>query len=418
MRLAQDPASDNPRGTATPRPAARSAVNPPPDPAGRRGSPGWAAYLRDPRSAVLFFLASAFLIGGGRKGLQALRARRVVAAITSSNPDPADVEAAADHGRAGLIDLFRLLGTADRPEVRDAAGRALARLWKLDELIAEEEKAVVRRGFTATWQARRTYPRGLRVPITMAVDFGVPFLRAGDREVGPANLAWSYRITGTERARLEEWTDSAPGFPSATFTIVPDDFATLGPHRLVLHARVKTVGLTDAWELDLPHLPFSFEFDPNLTVGALLTLPDDVRGARISAAVRLEPASNADDSTHPMLDLTPDLVLRDPPLVAIIPPLPCDLAHRLGVEIEGIPGTWGAGTVVAVAAGMDPRAPIRLPLSPIAHFPPNAIDRPGPYRLRAILTADPDLGWVHPDIRSIWPGDITTNWVDVRVIRR
>ena len=407
------------RFATAPRGAAPAPTSPtPPAPPGRRVVPGWSAYLRDPRSAVLFFLASAFLIGGGRKGLQSLRARRVVAAIAGSNPDPADVEAAADHGRAGLIDLFRLLGTADRPEVRDAAGRALARLWRGDELIAEEEKAIVRRGFTATWRARRTYPRGLRVPIAMAVDFGVPFLRDDDRGVAPEHLAWSYRITGTERAQLEEWTELAGGSKPVSFTIFPDDFPTPGPHRLVLRTRVKTVGLTDQWDLDLPHLPFSFEFDPHLTVGALLTLPDETRAARMAGAVRLEPAAGDAGSVAPALPLTADLVLRNPPVVAIAPPLPADLAHRVAIEFEGVPGTWDAGSVVAVAGQLTPGEPVRLPLEPIVPRAAEALDRPGPRRARVRLTADPDLGWVHPEIRSIWPGSITTDWVDVRIIRR
>ncbi len=107
MRAATDSAPGRP-------PAPEASRTAPPAP-GRRVVPRLVGLPADPRSAVLFFLASAFLIGGGRKGLQAIRARRVVAAIAGSNPDPADVEAAGDHGRAGLIDLFRLLGTAERP---------------------------------------------------------------------------------------------------------------------------------------------------------------------------------------------------------------------------------------------------------------------------------------------------------------
>ncbi len=33
----------------------------------KRPAPGWAAWLADPRTAVLGFLASALLFGGGRK---------------------------------------------------------------------------------------------------------------------------------------------------------------------------------------------------------------------------------------------------------------------------------------------------------------------------------------------------------------
>ena len=110
------------------------------DAGSRPSSAGWSAWLADPRTAVLAFLASALLFGGGRKLLQGVRARRAVAALETPDPSPEEVESAAEHGRAGLIDLFRLLGTAEKPEVRDAAGRALASLWARDELIVEEEK--------------------------------------------------------------------------------------------------------------------------------------------------------------------------------------------------------------------------------------------------------------------------------------
>ncbi len=405
-------------------PAASSRTNPPRTGAPRtplvppngvpRGRPGWADYLRDPRSAVLSFLAAALVIGGGRKAYQALQARRISAAIAGSNPHVEDVEAAADHGRLVLIDLFRLLETADRPEVRAAAGRSLARLWKLDALIPEEEKAIVRRGFTVTWHARRKYPRNLVAPIPIRVDFAVPFLAPGARGVGPEHLVWSYRLTGTERARLEAWTEAAPGVPSATFTIYPEDFATLGPHRLALQARTRTVGLTDTWELDLPHIPFSFEFDPHLTVDALLTLPDEGRAGRFAQAVRLE----APTDPVPPLDLTPDLVLRDPPVIRLRTPLPCDLAHRVAIEVEGIPGSFAAGTVVAVAADLPPDLPLDLPIGPIEGIPAATLDRPGPRQIRAVLTADASLGWTNPAIRSVWPASITTDWVEVRVIRR
>jgi hypothetical protein len=35
-----------------------------------------------------------------------------------------------------------------------------------------------------------------------------------------------------------------------------------------------------------------------------------------------------------------------------------------------------------------------------------------------LLTADPDRGWADPDVRSIWPGTIATDWIDVAIVRR
>ena len=102
-------------------------------------------------------------------------------------------------------------------------------------------------------------------------------------------------------------------------------------------------------------------------------------------------------------------------------PLPSDLAHTVEVEFEDVPGRFAAGEVVLSGQGTgraEPEASRRFPLGPLAPLPPDAIDRPGPRRMRVILSADADKGWADPEIRSIWPGRIVTDWVDVRVVRR
>jgi hypothetical protein len=387
----------------------------------RRVTTGWAAWLADPRTAVLSFLAAALLFGGGRKVLQGVRARRAVTALCEPDPSPEEVEAAAEHGRAALIELFRLLGTAESAQVRDAAGRALAMLWAKDDLIVEEEKALVRRGFAVSWKARRRYPRGLKVPIPIEASYGVPFLSEGGSGVGPSNLVWSHRILGAERARLEEPSAWIKGPGVAAFEIEPSDFPTLGPHRLALAARVRVVGLTDPWEIELPHLPFSFEFDPILSVDALLTSPDDARSTSFARSIRLEALEGLESGSR-YLDLGRTLVLRDPPDLVVTFPLPCDLAHRLAIEFEGVPGQFRAGTVVVSGQGDGPHSGAaesrRFPLGSIEGLAPDAIDRPGERRIRAVLTADSDLGWADPDVRSLWPGTLMTDWTTVRVIRR
>jgi hypothetical protein len=387
----------------------------------KRPTAGWGAWLADPRTAVLGFLGSALLIGGGRKVWQGIQARRAVAALGASDVRPEEVEATAEHGREGLIELFRLLGTAETPEVRDAAGRALAILWARDDLIVEEEKALVRRGFAVTWKARRRYPRGLRVPIPIEASYGVPFLVDGGKGVGPSSLEWSHRILGAERAGLEEPSAWVKGPGLARFEVDPSDFVTLGPHRLVLAAKVRVVGLTDNWEIELPHLPFSFEFDPILTVEALLTTEDETRTAAFARSVRLEPPEASETGSR-HLNLNADLVLRNPPVLVVSGPLPCDLAHRMDVEIEGVPGRLKAGTVVIAEKDSGLRTQesgVRIfPIGPIVGLSHDAIDRPGERRIRVVLTADPGLGWADPDARSVWPGTLTSDWATVRVIRR
>ena len=372
---------------------------------------GW---LADPRSLVLLVLGSVVLIGGGRRVLKGIRSRRAIDRLRDPRVTPEQALEAADHGREGITELFRLLGEARDPSVREAAGRALAILWEADELVAEEEQAVARRGFEVHWNARRRYPRGIATPIPIEVSFGVPFLESGGRGVAPEDLEWSHRIAGSGRASLETSSPWSSGVGLARFPIVPGDFESNGPHRLVLQVRVRTAGaLTSRWEIELPHIPFTFEFDPRLELGALETVPDVAKGDRIAAAVRLSnPLTDDDDPT--LLELPGGFVLIRPPLIEVARPLPSDLAHRVLIEFEGVAGQFPAGSAIVPAEGPA----IAIPIGPIEGLPPDAINRPGEFQLRAILEADSSLGWADPNVRSLWPGSIATAWHSVRVIRR
>jgi len=365
---------------------------------------------------VLLILGAVIIGGGGRRLWQARRARRVVGRLDGGGATPAEVLAAADHGRAGLTALFRILGTADDPARRDAAGAALARLWAADEMIPEEEKALVRRGYRVDWRARRRYPRGLRAEVPVAADYGVPFLRDGGPGVGPAHLEWSHRVVGARRASLEVFTPFKPGPGRASFSLVPADFAADGPHKLVLETKVRPVGLTSAWELDLPHVPFSFEFDPRLAVDALLASPDDARASAFDRAVTLRPAPDPDPTGRPdFLPLNGSMALRATPAVEVAGPIPADLAHAVALEFEGVPGWHPAGGLVVL--GQGPAVVRSVPLALRSPLAADAVDHPGPRRIRARLVADPDRGWADPDARSVWPGTVTTDWVDAEVVR-
>jgi hypothetical protein len=380
----------------------------------------WERWVGDPRNAVLFVLAAVVLLGGGRRLLQARRARRAVTQLEREDVTPEEIELASTLGRAGLLELFRLLEEGRSPEVRSAAGHALSVLWARDELIPEEEKALVRRGFEANWIARRRYPRELRIDIPIGVDYGVPFLKEGSRGVAPGNIEWSHRVTGAKRASLEVFSPWSAGPGSTHFSIVPDDFEGNGPHRLVLETKARVTGLTDTWELALPHVPFRFEFDPLLTVDSLLASPDETRAAVFDQAVRLVRASDDDSAPPTILNLNERMAIRNPPSIVVTPPLPCDLAHSLSIEIEGVAGTFAGGELIAagVASGSRISGPLSFPIGPLAPIPPEAIERPAHRKLRVRLTPDPARGWANPDVRSIWPGTIESAWVEVDVIRR
>ncbi|MGE3820025.1 MAG: hypothetical protein AB7I30_11350, partial [Isosphaeraceae bacterium] len=393
------------------RPAQRSIL-------AERKPPGWERWLSEPRSAVLLVLASVIVVGGGRRLFQAWRARRAVATLEGKDVPLEAIAGAVDHGRAGLHELFRLLGEAPTEPLRTAAGQAISVLWARDELIAEEEKALVRRGFRVDWRARKRYPRTLKAEIPLSVSYGLPFLSVESAGVAPNQLEWSHRIVGARRASLEVPSHWTPGAGFAEFSLIPADFESNGPHRLVLQARVRTSGLTESWELELPHMPFSFEFDPALTPEALMAAPDVKRAGEFSQRIALL-ATPQDPPTF--LALNESLALRDPPELVIETPLPHDLAHTIELEFEGVEGRLPAGQVVLGGqgrVGATEALSRRFPLASGLTLPHDAIERPGPRRLRAILSPDPELGWGDPGLRSLWPEPIVTEWITGEVIRR
>jgi len=410
------------QGGMEPRPASGPVLPP-----GRRakGAAPRRRWFSEPKSAIWIALAAVVLIGGGRKLVSWWQARKAVARLGEPDVVPEEIEAVAEHGRAGVGELLRIFSTCLSEPVRQAAGCALARLWLLDQLVAEEEQAVVRRGYTVTWRARRRYPRALDTEIPIAVTYEVPFLEDGGERVGPANLEWSHRVLGARRAATEEFSPWMAGRGRVAFTIFPGDFETVGPHRLVLQTRVRTAGLTDSWEIALPHVPFSFEFDPILQLSAILTLPDAARDDSVARAIRLEPAAASDGNSTTYLSIGDQWMLKSPPQVTVALPLPCDLAHKMAVEFEGVEGRFPGGTLIvsgqgAVRSGSaDEQAMTRrVDLAPFRDVPQSIIERAGSRRLRIWLEADPAAGWADPEIRSIWPGRTQTNWIEVDIVRR
>jgi hypothetical protein len=374
---------------------------------------------------VLVVLGGVVLLGGGRKLFQAWKARQAVARLSEPDVTPQEVESVARFGRSGLPELFRLFGEPPSSLLRDAAGRAIAALWAHDQLIAEEEQALVRRGYTVAWTARRRYPRTLRTEIPISATFGLPFLLVDGSGIKPADLEWSHRVTGARRAALEEYSAWTQGAGHLNFTIVPGDFESNGPHRLALQTRVRTLGLTETWQIDLPHIPFSLEFDPRLEIRSLLALPDEHRAETIARSVHLETQNAMPDDRSSFLALNQEMMIRNPPRVVIATPLPCDLAHQVFLEFDQVSGRFPAGLILLSGQGdgrtvaAENRAPPRsFAIGPIEPIPREVLDQPGMRRLRVWLEADPDRGWTDPDVRSIWPRTIETGWVNVEIVRR
>ena len=123
----------------------------------------------------------------------------------------------------------------------------------------------------------------------------------------------------------------------------------------MLQTRIRTAGLTDSWEIEPPHVPFNFEFDPILRLDAILTLPDATRDESVARAIRLEPSRAARRLASTYLSLGDEWTLRNPPRIAVAVPLPCDLAHAISIEFEGIAGRFPAGRLLLSGQGL--RAP-------------------------------------------------------------
>jgi hypothetical protein len=109
----------------------------------------------------------------------------------------------------------------------------------------------------------------------------------------------------------------------------------------------------------------------------------------------------------------------------IATPLPCDLAHRILLEIDQVAERFQAGLILLSGQGDSRSASAEIsvstqcfPIGPVSPIPRESIGQPGTRRLRVWLEPDPDRGWTDPDVRSIWPGTIETGWINVEIVRR
>jgi hypothetical protein len=199
--------------------------------------------------------------------------------------------------------------------------------------------------------------------------------------------------------------------------VVPADVGPEGPikkdqvrvvKRKAVQAGPRQSELTSSWELNLPHVPFTFEFDSQLPTESLLALPDEGRAETFAQGVRLQVPETTEEEPR-YFAVSEIFAVRDPPELVVAPSLPCDLAHDTFVEFEGLTGRFPAGSLVT-SEGNGARFAPRPDAVPF--------ESPGTARMRVVLEANPHRGWGDSDVRSIWPGTITTDWVLVRVQRR
>lgn len=374
---------------------------------------GWLDFLTQPRSLVFATLILAATAGGGARLWRGWQARRMRARLAQPDVTPVEIEQSAAFGRAMLPELFQLISHEQTAQTRCAAVHALSTLWVKNDLVGEEEKALVTRAFDVRWSARGRYPRALEQPIPFEATFGLAPAVEG-RAIGPIleHLQWCYRVMGARRVSLEAYSpwQSGNGPHHARFELLPGDFPGEGPHMLIFQVRARCVAPGSAWELDLPQVRHGFSLDPLLEMNALLALPDADRAAIITRALHAE----SKGPTNILFPLDAAFALRGPLQLHIDAHLlPCDLAHAAHIEIEGVETPIDAGNVVVCSGrpGLAIFNPER------ARFGPIGAIHPGPVRARYRLTPDPALGWVNPGVRSIWPGEIQTDWFAAEILR-
>jgi hypothetical protein len=354
-----------------------------------------------PRSLVFAVIVAAAAVGGGRRVWRGWQARRAANRLGRPDVTPAEVMAAAGYGRAVLRELYPLLDPARRPEQRRAAARALGELWRRDELVGEEERAVATRIHEVSWRSRRRYPRAMARAVPVEVAVRLPGLEV-------AGLEWSGRIKGARRASVEagsEWM--AVDGTSIRFELLPTDYEGRGPQELILEPRLRFRGSV-AWEHDLPHARYTIEWDPMLELRALEGTADASRAEQVRSAVQpLEAEAGR------FVALNEALAVRGPLGLGVAEGgLPTALAHQVYLELEGVPGCYRLGEVVAGERGG------RFEFARIEEVPLERLSGPRRVRLRYRLVPDLELGWSDPEVRSVWPEEVVTDWSESEVVRR
>jgi len=383
----------------------------------------------DPRRWLFLAVIGFLVVGGGRKWLHGRKGRALADRLADGTATIDEIRQSHRFGRIVVHDLFRVLTDGSTSDRRQSALVALVRLWQTDELIPEEEKAIVTRAFVTNWRIRRKYPRGLSGRLAIGVIYGLP--ETGDEQIDrwiTDHLVWSHRLTGTRRAADDQWRTLESPSSGAHFGIVPDDFPEVGPHRLILHTRVAVRGLTDPWQLELPAQSSSFEWDDYLQAGALAGMPDATRAARWQEIFGFRRTdTNEADAGHSEIDDRFVLSYPPEPKLSFMRPdnsrisLPCDLAHQVWLELDSVAGRWQLGDWILAANAevcQGEAAFFRMP--PQIRTASNAprLERAGKYRGRFVLVPCPELGWSDPAIRSVWPETINSDWFDLEIVRR
>lgn len=381
--------------------------------------------MADPRRWMFIAIVAFLVIGGGRKWLKSVHGRRISDKIADGTASPEEIRSSFQFGRIVVADLLQVLTEGKTPEIRNSAFESLVQLWKADELISEEEKAIVTRSVQIEWHQRRKYPRALTGSFQISARLGFP--DTADQTVNQwlqSHLQFSRRLTGSRRAAYEVWQAVPHHSADVQAELHAGDFPEDQVHRIALFVKVKTDDLTSSWELELPAFPTSFEWDRHLNLNALAGPAIDSEMATIQNAFnwRTNQISNSQENPR-IVPISDSFAIRNPPDLYVELPMPRDLSHQAFIEIKGCESLIPAGSwIMATRNKIDPSANSEIKcqnwsIAPDSIVADDKIGHGGKFELRVVLEPSPERGWSDPEIRSVYPNQIKTAWTEIEIVR-
>ncbi|MFM7317670.1 MAG: hypothetical protein ACKO5E_12055, partial [bacterium] len=343
----------------------------------------------DPRRWVFIAVVAFLLLGGARKWLAASRGRKMADRIADGQASLDEIRQAARHGRAVLPDLLGMLADGKSDEMKSAAFESLIQLWQADELIAEEEKAIITRAFQVEWKQRRKYPRDYDGNFQILGFISLPKIQDESRIVWLSeHLRWETRVTGTRKATDDQWQMIPPDEMQLQIQMESRDFPEDCVHRVMLFTRVTTHGLTSNWTLDLPGQATSFEWDQHLKSAALKADFDEKEALIMQEALTWDCNADPDTIGSQLIALSPGFAIHRPPVALLRIPLPRDLAHDAVLEIDEISSKIKLKNYVIASRGSAITLQKQFKMIPLEIkrlIDDSAISRAGKYRARINL---------------------------------
>lgn len=390
----------------------------------RNSSP--SSPMADPRRWMFISVVAFLMFGGGRKWLKSIHGRRLADKIAHGTANPDEILGSYRYGRVVVQDLFEALTGGASDEIRHSAFEALVRLWQADELIAEEEKAIVTRSFQIKWNHRRKYPVSLNGTFDISATYGLFELKDSELQRWLSDHSrWSYRIQGTRRAVDEQWKQNLCDPPFALTEINSRDFPENTVHRIALFVRFRTFNQTSNWEIELPSQPTSFEWDLNLELNALLAPIVESELDVFTNAMNWQPASlpGPGQEGPRLVQISPGFAIHNPPETVISSPLPRDLSHAVFIELQGVTGLIPAGEwLIACRKSSENlfqsyRSGSHWDVSPDSYIDDQLIGHAGRFQMRLVLKPIAHRGWANPEIRSVFNSKISFPWVEIEIVR-